>query len=177
MNRKVTQEDLLNDMKSQVNDLNNGIKFLENMTDADRAEITAKKELIVAAVSEFNDRYKNESLVFYDEMSEHSDVIDTIYRLFNAVILYSDYNDRLDLVLDEDASYASDHFSGFNGELEVVLKDTTFEEDDSQIAFITFQLIDIGEGKENKLELSNTCSIALKKDGEDNGVSRVEYCW
>ena len=177
MNRKVTQEDILYAMEKSVDELKQGIKFLENMTDADRAEITAKKELIIAAVSEFNDRYNNESLVFYDEMSEHSDVIDASYRLFNAVILYSDYNDRLDLVLDEDASYASDQFSGFNGELEVVLKDTAFEEDDSQIAFITFQLIDIGEGKENKLELSNTCSIALKKDGEDNGVSRVEYCW
>lgn len=172
-----TQNDILDTMKCQVEDLNQGIAYLEKMSDAEKAGLREIKELIVATVSEFNDRYAKESLVFYDEMSEHSDVADAIYRLFNATIMYSDYRNRLDIVIDEDASYASDYDMGFHGELEMVLSGATIDEDYSNIKFIVFQLCDLGNAEENKLGVSDTCFIGLKKDGSENDIIRVEYCW
>lgn len=172
-----TQNDILDTMKCQVEDLNQGIAYLEKMSDAEKAGLREIKELIVATVSEFNDRYAKESLVFYDEMSEQSDVADAIYRLFNAQLMYSDYRDRLDMVMDEDASYAPDYAMGFHGELEMVLSGATIDEDYKNIAFIVFQLQDVGNSGENKLEVSDTCFIGLKKDGSENDIIRVEYCW
>ena len=172
-----TQNDILDTMKCQVEDLNQGIAYLEKMSDAEKAGLREIKELIVATVSEFNDRYAKESLVFYDEMSEHSDVADAIYRLFNAQLMYSDYRDRLDMVMDEDASYAPDYAMGFHGELEMVLSGEAIDEDYENIAFMVFQLQDVGNSGENKLEVSDTCFIGLKKDGSENDIIRVEYCW
>ena len=175
MNEKVTQESIIKAMRESADSLLSGIKYLEELTDSDKQIINEKKEMVIAAISEFNDRYADQSMIFLNNTKGHSDVADAVQRLFNSIVMYSQFENKFDIKFYLEESEPRIPTNNYTGKLVFILDGVAFKEDGNNIDHIKAYIGVEGDGKDARLIISDTCDLVF--DHDETKLIAAEYCW
>lgn len=175
MNEKVTQESIIKNMQDKADSLLLGIKYLNELTDADKQDINEKKEMIIAAISEFNDRYADQSMIFLNNTKGHSDVADAVQRLFNSIVMYSKFENKLNITFCLGESEPRIPTNNYIGKLVFSLTGACFKEEGDKFVEIKSYIGVEGDGKDARLILAETCTLAFNHD--DSHMILADYCW